>query len=72
MIAGPVAGGEAGAAGQRQLRGGEPGRPASWPSAAQLGLDLAHQPVQHPGAAVEAAAGLLGVRGRSGLRGRRW
>ena len=40
--------------------------PRSWASTSR------HQPVQHPGAAVQAAAALPGRPARSGLRGRRW
>ena len=70
--AGAVGRGEAGAARQRQLRRGEPGHLGHAHAAAQLGLDLRHQPVQHPGAAVEAAAAFPGVSLDPGSRGPRW
>ena len=65
---GPVSGCEPGPGGQRQLGAGEPLHAGHAHPSAQLGLDLAEHAVDHPGASLEAAAGLLGLLAEPPLR----
>ena len=63
-----VAGGVAGADRLRQRRAVQPCDGGGADPAEQGGLDLGHHRVQHPAAAVDAAAGLPGRTGDPGLR----